>query len=254
MARARIAHLPSDEDDGRVRREHALALRPRPAPRVVEHQVVALVAPGEVLPGVVDDVIGAERSHEVDVPRAAHRGHLRAERFRDLHGERPDASRGAVDQDLLPRLKLPLVAKTLERGNAATGTAAASSNVTFAGFSATRVASADVLRKGAAPPAEHLVARAETGDVPADGFDRAGEVAAMSRDFGLRSPISARATRSPIRPYQSPRVQRRRVDAHEHTVVREIRLFDLPKLKTSGVPYVSRTIACMCSASLNRTV
>ena len=35
----------------------------------------------------------------------------------DLHGERAHASRRAVDQDLLPRLNLSLVAKTLQRGD-----------------------------------------------------------------------------------------------------------------------------------------
>ena len=100
-----VALRCSDDDESRLRVEHALALRPRPAPGDVEHQVVALVAPGEVLLGVVDDVVGAERSDEIDVPRAAHAGHLRSECLGDLHGERAHASRRAVDQDLLSRLE-----------------------------------------------------------------------------------------------------------------------------------------------------
>jgi hypothetical protein len=42
--------------------------------------------------------IRADRSDHVDVPRAADPGHVRSERLRDLHGERPDAARRAVDQ------------------------------------------------------------------------------------------------------------------------------------------------------------
>src|SRR6266540_3916627 len=44
-----VAHRSSDEDDGRLLLEHAPAFRPRPAARVVEHQVVPTVASGEVL-------------------------------------------------------------------------------------------------------------------------------------------------------------------------------------------------------------
>ena len=51
----------------------------------------------------------------LDVPRAAHGGHLRAERLRDLHGERAHAAGGPVDQHLLPGLELALVTKSLER-------------------------------------------------------------------------------------------------------------------------------------------
>ena len=72
---------------------------------------------GEVLPGVVDDAVRAERLDQVDVPRAADAGDLRSERLGDLHGERPDATGGAVDQDFLSRLNLPLVAKRLEGGD-----------------------------------------------------------------------------------------------------------------------------------------
>ena len=49
------------------RLEHAGARAPRPSARDVEHEVVPAVAPGEVLARVVDDVVGAERAHEVDL-------------------------------------------------------------------------------------------------------------------------------------------------------------------------------------------
>jgi hypothetical protein len=74
------------------------------APRSLEDEIEALATLGEVLLGVVDDVVCAERSDHVHVPRAAHAGHLGAERLGDLHGERPYAARRADDQDLVPRL------------------------------------------------------------------------------------------------------------------------------------------------------
>ena len=54
---------------------------------VVEDDVVALLGAGEVGPGVVDDVVGAERADQVDVAGAAHTRHLGAERLGELYGE-----------------------------------------------------------------------------------------------------------------------------------------------------------------------
>jgi hypothetical protein len=134
-------------------------------------------------------VIGAERSHEVDVPRAAHRGRFRAERFRDLHGERPHSSRSAVDQNLLPGLKLPFVAKTLECGDrrGRHGRRLFKRHVHGLQRDGCR-ASARVLREGAAPRTEHLVTRLKLGHVPADRFDRSREVATDQAGFRLAEP------------------------------------------------------------------
>ena len=62
----------------------------------VEDQVVAAL--GEVLARVVDDVVGAQRADQVDVPRTAHGGDVSSECLGDLHGEAADATRGADDQ------------------------------------------------------------------------------------------------------------------------------------------------------------
>src|SRR2546425_12014074 len=83
---------------------------------VVEDEVVAVPVLGEVLTRVIDDVVGADRAHHLHVLRAAYAGHLGAERFGDLDGERPDASGRAVDQYLLTWLYLSLLAKKLECG------------------------------------------------------------------------------------------------------------------------------------------
>ena len=91
-------------------------VRQRVVPDVVQDEVVARPSLGEVLAGVVDDVVGTDGPDHVHVLRAAHAGDLGAERLGDLDGERSDAARGAVDQDLLPGLDLALVAQELQGG------------------------------------------------------------------------------------------------------------------------------------------
>ena len=82
-------------------------------PHQVENQVVTLPAPGEVLLGVINDVICADGADHLHISRTAYAGHISAERLGDLYTERTDTSRRAVNQDLLPRMNLSLVAKTL---------------------------------------------------------------------------------------------------------------------------------------------
>jgi hypothetical protein len=59
---------------------------------VVEDDVVALPAAGEVLLGVVDDVLCPERPDQLDVPGAGDAGDIGPERLGDLDGKRPDAA------------------------------------------------------------------------------------------------------------------------------------------------------------------
>ena len=101
----------------------------------IEKQVVTLPALGEILLGVINDPIRADGSDHVHIPRTAYAGHLCAERLGDLHRERTHASRRTVNQDLLARLNLSLVAQDpARRVNAAMGTEAACSNVTLSGL------------------------------------------------------------------------------------------------------------------------
>jgi hypothetical protein len=56
---------------------------------------------GEVLPGVVDDLVG-DRADQAGFRRAGHAGDRGPEGLGELHGVAADAARGADDQDLLP--------------------------------------------------------------------------------------------------------------------------------------------------------
>lgn len=68
----------------------------------VEDDVVRLAVPSEVLLGVVDDLVGAERPHDLDVLRVAHCSHVRIEVPGQLHRRSADRPRRAVDEDSLP--------------------------------------------------------------------------------------------------------------------------------------------------------
>src|SRR5206468_7666730 len=83
-------------------------------PGDVEDQVVAMSARCEIFLGVINDLVGADRSDHVEVPGPANARHVRSERLRDLHPERPHAPRCAVDQHLPPGPDLSFVTKTLE--------------------------------------------------------------------------------------------------------------------------------------------
>src|SRR5215831_12238085 len=81
----------------------------------VENQVVTFPTLREILLGVINGMICADRPDQPYIPRAAHASDLRTERLGDLHRERTHASRRTVNQDLLPRLNVSLVPKTLQR-------------------------------------------------------------------------------------------------------------------------------------------
>jgi hypothetical protein len=77
--------------------------------------MVAAETLGAILLGVINHAIRAKRSNEVHVSRTAHPRHISAEPLGDLYRERAHATRGTVDQDLLPGLNPALIAKTLQR-------------------------------------------------------------------------------------------------------------------------------------------
>ncbi len=96
------AGVTAARDEDPVRRERAARGRQRVTGDVVHDHVVARPALCEVLLGVVDDVVRADRLDHLHVPRAADSGHLGAEGLGDLDGKRPHTPRRAVDEHLLP--------------------------------------------------------------------------------------------------------------------------------------------------------
>src|ERR1035438_4361531 len=138
---------------------------------VVEKQIVMLPALGEILFGVINHPIRADGADRVHIPGTAYAGHVRAETLGDLHRERAHASRGAVDQDLLSRPNLSLVAKTLQGGECRDAYRSRLLERQVIRLGSQRgFGGTDVLREGPTAPAEHLVARFELRCVPANRF------------------------------------------------------------------------------------
>src|SRR5713226_5583853 len=152
----------------------------------VENQIVMFSTFREILSGVVNDVICADGSDHFNVPRTANARNFSAERLGDLHSERTHASRRTVDQDLLSRLNLPLVAKALQ---------GAESRQRYRSrllkrhvirlHDQRRLRSTCILGKGPAAQAEDFIARLELRYIPAHRFHLARYIAAGPCTFSF---------------------------------------------------------------------
>src|SRR6266511_3046695 len=151
-----------------------------------------MLASGEVRLRVVDDVVCSDRPDHVDVPRAADAGYLRPERLGDLHGERAHAPRRAVDQNLLARPNLALVAEPLQRGDRRQRHRRRLLEGQAGRLRRDCVANAHVLGESSASPTEHLIAaRNWVTSLPTASTVPAKSTPSRSL-FGLRSPACKR--------------------------------------------------------------
>src|SRR5215213_3430012 len=82
----------------------------------IKNHVVLFPVAGEIFLRVINDSVCADGPDHLHIPRTANAGNLGPKRLRDLYSKRTHTSGGAIDQDLLTRLKLCLVAKSLQRG------------------------------------------------------------------------------------------------------------------------------------------
>src|SRR5690348_5228181 len=87
----------------------------------VEDHIVTFGALREILLRVVDHAVRADGVDHLDIPGTAYAGHIRAKRLGDLHRECSYASGRTVDQNLLPRPKLAMIAKALQSGESRYG-------------------------------------------------------------------------------------------------------------------------------------
>src|SRR5664280_222910 len=114
-------------------------------------------------------------------------------------------------------------------------TAAACSNVRFAGFRRKLVlASAGVLREGTRSDAEHLIAGPEPSHILTDRLHNPGHIHARDAVLGRTKPIAREAyrVRQPGHDMPHPTVHTGRMHAHQHLVVGHLGLVDLPELET----------------------
>jgi hypothetical protein len=87
----------------------------------LQDQVITPARAGEVLLGVVDHLVGPDRSDQLRTVGAAHPGHLGAERLGQLDRERPHPTRRPDDEHLMPGLDLAHIPQRLEGGEAGDG-------------------------------------------------------------------------------------------------------------------------------------
>jgi hypothetical protein len=107
-------HAPTGQKQRPSGCRRAPELGQRAVAHQVEHDAVPACVAGEVLPGVVHDVVGTERADQVHISGAAYAGHLRAERLGDLDGEGAHATGCPIDQDLLSRQVTSFVGRDQE--------------------------------------------------------------------------------------------------------------------------------------------
>src|SRR6202011_6218363 len=158
---------------------------------VVEDEVVALTALGEVLARVIDDTVSADGADHFHVLGAADAGHVSAKRLGDLDGRCADAPRGAVDQNLLAGLDLALIAKQLKSGGCRDPDGRGLLECEVGGLQDEMVLrGARILGKRTGAPAEHLIAWAELRHAIADRLDRPGDIRAGHRALWLGQPVS----------------------------------------------------------------
>src|ERR1700733_7866681 len=188
---------------------------------------------GEILLGVINDLICADGSDQVDIPRTAYAGHLCAERLGDLHGERTHASRRTVYQDFLARLNVALGAKTLqcrERTHRHSSRLLKGDVMRLqgqCGFGSTRI-----LGKGSSTgpetPAELRITRFEPRDFSANGFHLAGNIKTQSCDLWFsKSGHYAYEVRHASHKVPVVRIEGRRANFYQDLVVAGGRRFNL---------------------------
>src|ERR1700677_3532082 len=75
----------------------------------------------EIFKSVINDMICADRSRSVHIPRAAYGSDLSPERLGKLNRECTDTARCAIDENLLPSLDPSVITKTLKGSDAGHG-------------------------------------------------------------------------------------------------------------------------------------
>src|SRR5512133_2732449 len=73
-----------------------------------------LLAPCEILLGIIDNVVGPDGAKHLELPPVVHGGNLGSVILRNLNSECAHATASAIYQDLLPFLEGPVAAKSLE--------------------------------------------------------------------------------------------------------------------------------------------
>jgi hypothetical protein len=197
--------------------------------RHIDYEIETLPGLGEVLPGVVNDVVGTDRSDHVHVPRAAHTGHARSKRFGDLHGERTHASRRANNQDPLPCLYPSSIAETLKGGECRDGYGCSLLKRDAGRFRQESVPSTThEFGEGALAQAEYFITWLKLRDVPAGRLDMPRNIDSQDTGPGFEEAAShAQEIRQPSHVVPIEWIDGSGADSHQHVVGFDSRLVQL---------------------------
>jgi hypothetical protein len=178
----------------------------------------------------VDEGVGAQTQRGVAVVGASCADHLGAHRAGQLHGDRADAARGAVDEDALPGLEVGMAEQGLPGGESGDGQRGGR-DVVDVGGQRGEVAGFDrgVLGQGAvAGPvgqAVHALPDGQAGGAVAEFGDDAGQFVAGH----TRGPIASGPVGPGAGPVQLARREAGGVDLHDHVVLCGVRVGQLGK-------------------------
>ena len=169
----------ADDDQRSSRRQCPSQSGERRVAADVEDEVVPNRAGREVLRRVVDDVVGAERRHEVELRGAAHSGDIGGQGLGQLHRIASDSPGGTDDENSLPGLDPAGVGQGLQSRACRDRDDGGLLEGQVRGLGCQLVLSdGGVLGERPAGDAEHLVAHGEPGDRRPDFDDGAGDVEA----------------------------------------------------------------------------
>ena len=224
-------------------RRTRLTSDPRSAAGDVDHQVISRCALGEVLPGVVDHLVGTQRRHHVQVPAAAHSRDFGPQGFGDLDRERAYAACRPVHQDMLACVDRAFVPQSLKGGERGHRDRRSLLEREPGGLGSQRDVFADryQLGKRARGGAVDLVPRQKTGDAVADSLDHAGEVGAQSLTGWLgQSESGSSDVRSPGEGEPVERVGRSSSNPDQDIGFTDLGLFDVARVRGHQAGHIGR--------------
>ena len=178
-------------------------------------------------------MVGADRAHQLGLRSAADAGDLCPVCFRDLHGERPDASARSDDQDALRRrLNTSVVADRLQGGVSGDrgGGGLLEAHVVRLRSEAIS-AGYGVLGEGTPARPEHLVPRPKRTRVCTDRLDPSRHVVSEQRVLRRTDAEARQAHRVRHPGHQVPDalIDARCMHAHQHLTLTGDGLGDLPE-------------------------
>src|SRR3990172_2795245 len=159
----------------------------------IKNQVITLSVFGEIFLRVINDLVCANRAHHVQIPRAAHASDFSLERFGNLHRKRTHTTGRTINQNLLPRLNLSFIAKTLQGGECRYRDGCCFLKRYIGWFQRQCIfTSTYILGKSARTTprySEHFITWLELLDVSSDCLNPSGHISSELRIFWFEKPV-----------------------------------------------------------------